>query len=328
MESYAHIKPYLQQVETAMESDLAKEDPRVYGMLIPFIKRGGKRIRPILAFLSCGATGGKYESVVDLAAVIELFHNFTLVHDDIEDNSQFRRGEPALHITHGIPMALNSGDALYTLLWKKLVHLRMPPKNVLELQFLCADAFKRVVDGQGIELEWIGKGRFDVSAGEYFDMIGGKTAALMGLSCEAGAFAAGADLHQRHILRDFGEKIGIAFQIQDDVLNVSGDFESYQKEIGGDISEGKRTLMVVHCLKTAEKKDRKRLVSILSSHSRKKEDVDAAIALLKNYGSVDHARRSAESLVAEAKALLASLPASKDKDALLGIADYVIRREK
>ena len=123
MDTPAQAVPYLQAVERMMEDELSKEDKRVYGMLIPFLKRGGKRIRPTLAILSCGAVGGDRSAVVEPAAVIELFHNFTLIHDDIEDDSQFRRGEPTLQITHGIPVALNSGDALYTFLWKKLVSL-------------------------------------------------------------------------------------------------------------------------------------------------------------------------------------------------------------
>lgn len=327
MESYSHIKPYLEKVETLMQDSLAAEDERVYGLLCPFLKRGGKRIRPVMSLLSCGAVGGSYEAVIEPAAIIELFHNFTLIHDDIEDSSQFRRGEPTLHMTHGIPMALNSGDALYTLLWKRLVNLGMKPPKLARLQRLYADAFKRVVDGQGVELSWIRNGRFDISEDEYVNMIRGKTAALMGLSCEVGAFAGAARKRQQSSLRSYGEKLGIAFQIQDDVLNVTGDFRKYQKEIGGDISEGKRTLMVVHCLGRATPEDRQRLTSILSSHSKQQEDIDAAISLMRKYGSIEHAGSRAARLAADAKKLLAKLPPSRDADALRSIADYVISRE-
>ena len=193
---YSHIKPYIEKVERLIKEELANEDEQVYGILSPFIMRGGKRIRPALALLSCGATGGSYDDVLEPAAIIELFHNFTLIHDDIEDNSQFRRGEPTLHITHGIPMALNSGDALYTLIWKKIVSLDLEKST--ELQKLCADSFKRVVDGQGIEISWIRSGRMDVSEDEYLKMIRGKTSAVMGLSCEVGAFMAGAEHRERN----------------------------------------------------------------------------------------------------------------------------------
>ncbi len=323
---YSHIKPHLEKIERLMKKDLDDEDERIYGMLGTFILRGGKRIRPALALLSCGAAGGSYDDVLDAAAIIELFHNFSLIHDDIEDNSQFRRGEPTLHITHGIPMALNSGDALYTLIWKKITSLDLEPKRLIKLQGLCVDAFKRVVDGQGIEIAWIRSGRFDVSEDEYLQMISGKTSALMGLSCEVGAFM--GDERHRKPLCAYGEKIGAAFQIHDDILNVTGDFEKYKKEIGGDISEGKRTLMVVHCLRKAKAAERKRLISILSSHSKAEDEIEEAIRILKDNGSIDYARDYAHRLVEDAKRHISTLPDSKDKDSLTSVADYVISRER
>ncbi len=327
MELHQGVKSHLSEVERIMQDELGREEPRVYGLLAPFLKRGGKRIRPALCLLSCGAVGGKYEDALQPAAIIELFHNFTLVHDDIEDDSRFRRGEPTLHVSHGIPIALNSGDALYTLLWDKLVSLKMPPSKLVRLEQLYAAAFKRVVEGQGLELAWIREGRFDVSEEEYLRMINGKTSALMGLSCEAGAMIGGGGKRLRSALRDYGEKIGAAFQIQDDVLNLTGDFEKYKKEIGGDITEGKRTLMVVHCLAHGAEKDRQRLTTILSSHSKEKADLEEAIAILKGCGSIDYARKRAEKLVKEARKRIGSLKDGDDKANLLAIADYVVNRE-
>jgi geranylgeranyl diphosphate synthase type I len=306
-----------------MEKELDEEDERIYGMLSPFIMRGGKRIRPVLALLSCGAVGGKYSDAIQPAAMIELFHNFTLIHDDIEDDSQFRRGEPTLHITHGIPIAINSSDALYTLIWKKIVSMEMPSKRLMELQRMYAESFKRVVDGQGIEISWINSGRFDVKEQEYLKMIEGKTSALIGLSCEVGAFLGNHEY--REILKNYGEKIGAAFQIHDDILNVTGDFKKYKKEIGGDISEGKRTLMVVYSLRNSPKK--KKLVSILTSHSKNKEDIEEAINILKDSGSIEYASSYSDKLVKEAKEQIKELPDSKDKKSLIKIADYVISRE-
>ncbi|MFH1520608.1 MAG: polyprenyl synthetase family protein [Candidatus Micrarchaeota archaeon] len=328
MELYSHIKSYLDKVEITIEKELSNEDSRTYGMISPFIRRGGKRIRPALMFLSCGASGGKYESVVQASVILELFHNFTLIHDDIEDNSDFRRGEPTLHITCGLPIALNSGDALYTLLWKKLVFLDMKQSLLSKLQKLYSSAFKKVVDGQGIELSWIHSGRFDISEKEYLTMINGKTSTLISLSCEAGGLLAGASKKVMVALHDYGEKIGAAFQIQDDILNLTGNFETYKKEIGGDISEGKRTLMVVHCLEKANEANKSSLISILSSHSKNQEDILTAITILDKHGSIDYAKSYAKNLVADAKKELRLLPDSEDKKALLSIADYVINRER
>lgn len=327
MELHPAVKSGLSEVERSMGEVLSKQDPRVYGLLVPFLKRGGKRIRPALCLLSCGAVGGKPRDALGPAAIIELFHNFTLIHDDIEDDSRFRRGEPTLHVSHGIPMALNSGDALYTLLLELLVLLDMKPARLVKLQKLYVSDFRRVVEGQGIELSWIREGRFNISEQDYLAMIDGKTSALIGLSCEAGAFVGRAGKRQCRMLREYGESIGAAFQIQDDVLNLTGEFEKYQKEIGGDITEGKRTLMVVHCLSKADEKDKQKLTAILASHSKEKADIDEAIAILRRYGSIDYAAKRAEKLVNQAKKRLRSLKDGEDKAGLLAIADYVVNRE-
>ncbi len=328
MDLYKSIAPELAKIEEEIEEMLKDEPEEVYGMLIPFVKSGGKRIRPALAILSCKATGGKSGDVIMPATLIEMFHNFTLVHDDIEDNSHFRRGEPTLHKKYGIPLALNSGDALYTLIWDKLANIDVDGDKYKEIHRMFASDFKRVVEGQGIELDWEHNNKFDVTEEKYFDMIGKKTAALMGLSCETGAFLAGADEKTRKALRNFGESIGTAFQIQDDVLNIIGDFEKYQKEIGGDITEGKRTLMVVHAMKNAEKDEKKKMLSILSSNSSKKEDIDYVIEIFKKHGSIDYAKNHAMRMVGDAKKQLDVLDDSEEKNTLISVADFVVKREK
>lgn len=326
MSLYPQISEDLSEVERVMSETLGKEDPRVYGMLSPFITRGGKRIRPALCILCCRACGGKAGDAVGPAAIIELFHNFTLIHDDIEDGSRFRRGEPTLHISHGLPVALNSGDALYTLLWKKLVGMEMSAARLVKLERLYAEAFKKVVDGQGVELSWIGSGRFDVSEKEYLEMISGKTSALMGLSCEAGALLSGAGKRDRAALRDYGELIGSAFQIQDDVLNLTGEFDKYKKEIGGDITEGKRTLMVVHALAGSPRAGRLR--ELISSHTQDPKEIGEAIEIMREAGSIEHARKAAQGMADSAKKRVSFLPESADRQSLIAIADYVIARER
>lgn len=317
MEFNSQTKSTLNAIEKTMEKMIKEEDSIIYGVLWPFISRGGKRIRPALSALSLMALGGNVNSIVIPASIIELFHNFTLIHDDIEDESQFRRGHPTMHIAHGIATALNSGDALYTLIWKNIVEL----SSDKELQKLYVEGFKRVVDGQGHEINWIQTSKFDVTEEEYLKMISGKTAALMGLSCEIGAYFSKKAYREK--LRDYGEKIGLAFQIQDDVLNLTGEFDKYQKEIGGDITEGKRTLIVVHCLKHS--KDGNRLKEILSSKDPKL--INEAISIMENSESIEYARKFAKNLIQDAKKDLSDLPESQYKQSLINLADYVISRE-
>jgi len=321
------VRPEIKKVEKYIAGVLEPEPKEIYGMLLPYIMRGGKRIRPILAVLCCRAVGGNPEDVIKPAGIIEMFHNFTLIHDDIADNSQFRRGEPTLHITHGTPIALNSGDALYTLLWRELVNLEIETKKLIWLQKGYVETFKDVAEGQGMELSWEREKKFDISEDEYLNMISGKTASLLSLSCEMGAFFGGADEETRRALSEFGFRIGTAFQIQDDILNITGEFEKYQKEIGGDITEGKRTLMIIHFLGSCGKTDGERLRKILGEHGSRKDDIDFVIRALEKSGSLAYAQKKAARLIEEAKSSLSILRDSDEKRALYEICDYIISRE-
>lgn len=325
---YDLVKPEIKEIERYIEKVLRSEPEDVYGMLLPYILRGGKRIRPMLAILCCRAAGGDAREVIIPAGIIELFHNFTLIHDDLMDDSQYRRGQPTLHISHSMPIAINSGDALYTIVWRELINLKMDVKKLITIQKLYVDAFKEVAQGQGTELAWEKEKRFDISEEEYFSMINGKTASLIGLSCKVGAWLGGADSKTCNRLQRFGEKIGAAFQIQDDVLNVTGTFEKYQKEIGGDITEGKRTLMVVHCLRHCDEATRSRVVQILSDHSRDKKDIDFVISSFEETDSIKYTKEKALRLLNEAEAEVSKLPGSEEKKALIAICDYIISRER
>jgi geranylgeranyl pyrophosphate synthase len=324
---YELAKPDVAEVERYIASVLEPEQKEVYGMLLPYIMRGGKRMRPMLAILSCRAVGGDPKAVIKPAGIIEMFHNFSLIHDDIADSSQFRRGEPTLHVSHGTPIALNSGDALYTLLLKELVGLDMPRAKHLELQRRYIATFKQVVEGQGAELAWERSGRFDVSEDEYLAMVNGKTSALIGLSCEMGAYMCGAPKRVCSRMARFGQKVGAAFQIHDDVLNVTGSFEKYKKEIGGDVTEGKRTLMVIHCLKHCDAAEGDRIRGILKGHSARKEDIDCVISSFQKHGSVEYAHGISARLVDEARSEISKLDASEAREALLALCDYAISRD-
>ena len=323
------VSEEMKAVEQQIEDYIVKRDERTYGFLLPFIKRGGKRIRPLVALLCFRAYEGKdIEEVKKVAAIIEMFHNFTLIHDDIEDNSKFRRGEPTLHVQEGIAAALNSGDALYTLIWKEMSHLDMDEKKLVEIMKMCTDAYSEVADGQGLEIHWENKGVFDITEDDYFDMIEKKTAALIGLCCRVGAYLAGAPEEEQKAAENFGRKIGIAFQIHDDVLNISGNFKTYQKEIGGDITEGKRTLMVVKVLENGEKEDVDKLKEILSGNTGNPDEIKKAIEILKKYDTLDYAENKAKKLVDDAKDSIKGLKDSKYKEGLMELADFVVTREK
>ncbi|MDO8553410.1 MAG: polyprenyl synthetase family protein [Candidatus Micrarchaeota archaeon] len=328
MDFYELVKTELIEVEMEMEQLIPKEPKEVYNFIVPFFQRGGKRIRPALTIIYCAALGGDISKAILPATIIELFHNFTLIHDDIEDNSLMRRGQPTLHVSHGIPIALNSGDAFYTLIWDVINNLDWPPQKLIELQRMYSSSFRRVVEGQGIELAWYRDDKFDITEKDYFAMISGKTAALIGLSCELGGYLVGVDKKKLLSLRRFGEKLGLAFQIQDDILNIIGDFKTYKKEIAGDITEGKRTLMVVRVFEKATFDEKEQLRKILSSNTRDEKELNTVVLLFKKYNSIDYARTIAMKFTDEAKKEISWLPETKYKKALIRFADFVVNREQ
>ncbi len=331
------IMEYLASQAQVFDREIEKVVPRnrepfeVYGVLWDFLDRGGKRFRPAMAKLSYEAVGGKEAEeaalVVPIGAAIEMFHNFTLIHDDIEDDSDMRRGKPTLHRAYGTPLAINAGDGLFMMVWEALLKSRLPPEKLLAAQRVLSTAFRRVLEGQAVELNWYREKRFDISEENYFRMVEGKTGALISASCEVGALMGGATAEQLKALKEFGMAVGIAFQIQDDVLNLAGKEEKYGKEIGGDISEGKRSLITIHALTHAPPKERKRLAEILSARTKDTKQVSEAISICQNAGSIDYAAERAKKMVDDAKKGLMVLPNNAASRRLLQLADFFIYRE-
>ncbi|MEM4331931.1 MAG: polyprenyl synthetase family protein [Candidatus Micrarchaeia archaeon] len=304
-----------------------REPASVYELAWDFLNRGGKRIRPYLLLTSVEAFNGNPEDALEIAAGIEIFHNFTLVHDDIEDNSEMRRGKPCLHISYGIPLAINAGDGMFAHVFKSLKESRLTPYQKDRIIGMFAEAFIGVVDGQGYEIGWIENNMWDISEKMYLDMAGGKTGDLMGACTQIGSFIGGASERDMEEMRLFGYEIGLAFQIQDDVLNLVGEEEKYKKEIGGDIREGKRTLIVIKALERLGENEKRELISILAKKENTHEEIVRAIELMKGCGAIDYAKEYAERLVASAKNRLSVVKNAEKKEELEAIADMFIKRE-
>lgn len=268
-----------------------------------------------------------YDIVVDGA------HNFiadgvvvhnTLFHDDIEDDSEERRGKPCVHRIYGIPLAVNAGDVLLMSVIQQM--LRVKNKKS---QKILADNFILVGEGQAYDINWVRENRWNLTEKDYEMMVTRKTGVLIGAACAAGAVIGGADEKTVKILYEYGRSIGMAFQIQDDILNLIGDVKKYGKEIGGDITEAKRTLMVIHSLNRGSKEDRKRLIRILSAHTRNQKEIREAIGIMKRNGSIDYAIAYAKDLIEKSKVKLAKAKLKKNPStkALFDFADFFINRE-
>ncbi|MEW6529080.1 MAG: polyprenyl synthetase family protein [Candidatus Micrarchaeota archaeon] len=328
MEFEKFVLDDIAEIENKIKAMIPPEPKEVYNLLEEYIFRGGKRIRPAIIMLVFRALGGKdKQNAISVAALIELFHNFTLIHDDIEDSSEFRRGKPTLHLSHGIPIALNSGDAIYTIIWNNLLALDLPAEKKIKLVSILGRGFQRVVEGQGIELNWYKEKKIDIYEEEYYNMISGKTGALMGTVCEAGAYLAYADPESLERFYNFGKSLGIAFQIQDDILNLIGDFKEYKKEIGGDITEGKRTLMIIHAMAHSNEEEKKKLLHILLSNTRDRKKIDYAISIMKKYGSIDYAKLKARCFVEKANSFIETFQESKEKNELKKLLFCITNRK-
>ncbi len=327
MDAGEYISSRAKVVEEAVFAEIPEEPEEVYAMLREFVGRGGKRIRPVLALASASACGGEEKDALPFAVAVELFHNFTLIHDDVEDSSPMRRGKPTLHMEYGVPIAINSGDALYNIVWASLFG-KLGAERLYGGAPILLRAFRMVADGQGMELSWYRGKRFDISEGEYLRMVGGKTASLIGASCEIGAYAAGAGEARRKALQEFGEKIGLAFQIKDDVLNLTADPGKYRKKIGEDIEEGKRSLITIHLIANSQPDVKARVVEVLGKGEKSAEEVQEIIGLAKECGSIAYASDYAERLVQEAKGGLEALGSGGGRGLMESLADYIVEREK
>ena len=303
----------------------------LYTPLSAFTANAGKRHRPLICMLAATAVGGSFESARSAAAAIEHFQSGALIHDDIADNGQLRRGKPCMHLTEGTGLAINCGDLALTMVTKTVLDDPTLESDVkLRVLHELTEMIVRTIEGQALDLGWVRDGRFDISVDDYLDMATHKTAFYSGATpLAAGAIIGGGSDEQIEALRAFGLHTGLAFQIQDDLLNLVGTKEAANKDFRTDITEGKRTLVVVHALQNAAPEARERLVEILSSKERDPEVLAEAVAIMEETGSIDYARTFAEDLTLNAKARLAgALPPSQYRDLLVSMADWFVNRLK
>ena len=302
-------------------------DAYLYAPLAKYSANGGKRTRPVVCFLGCMAVGGSAELASSAAASVEHFHTAALIHDDIADEGELRRGEPCLHLTMGLGLAINAGDlALSQVTGTVLQDDRLDDATKVRVLGELVRMTTRTIEGQALDIGWARDARWDISEDDYLVMASHKTAyysVAVPLAC--GAIIGGGTDEQVEALRSFGMAAGLAFQLQDDLLNLVGDKESVAKDFRCDITEGKRTLMVVHALANPQVSEELR--GILSAHTTDSELLARAVELMEQAGSIAHARELSLKLVREAKEALAPVElAQPAKDLLFSMADFFIER--
>jgi geranylgeranyl diphosphate synthase type II len=238
----------------------------LYELMLDYPLRGGKGLRPALCVATCQALGGSLSGVLPSAAVLELYHNAFLIHDDVEDGSEKRRREDTLHRVHGVPIAVNVGDGMLALTLRPLLdntrHLGLG--RALRVLEAVAEMARESAEGQMLELDWIRRLDWTADDRAYFRMVHKKSAWYSFVTpVTVGAIAAGAAPTLLARLRRFATLLGVAFQIQDDVLNLLGEEARYGKEIAGDLWEGKHTLILIHAVRSASAGERRRARQIL-----------------------------------------------------------------
>jgi geranylgeranyl diphosphate synthase type I len=330
---------YLPPLEVEMRAVVQSADPRhtgLFGMLHyllgwadasfnPCQGRTGKRIRPVLCLLACETCGGDWEQALPAGAAIELMHNFTLVHDDIEDEDETRRGCPAVWTLWGKAQAINAGDALFGLANSALLRLAergVPARAVLAALTLFNRTELALTCGQYLDIGF--ENRDSVSVGDYLAMIEGKTAALVACACDMGALIAAASDTRRENLRSFGHHLGLAFQMRDDILGIWGDPSVTGKPKGADIARRKKSLPILYGSEQSEE-----VRGLLAQETLTPADVYRATELLQDAGTREYVEQLAQEHHAQALAALEEVnlqgPAA---EALHELAQKLLNREK
>ncbi len=254
------VEGYIELINRAVANIEYPQTP--FGLYEPVkyqLDMGGKRVRPLLTLMACDMFGGDVNSAISPALGLEIFHNFTLLHDDVMDKAEIRRGRPTVHIAWSENTAILSGDAMQIIATQKVCDA---PANVhKEVLDLYNKTALEICEGQQYDMEF--ENRDDVTVEEYINMIRLKTAVLIGCALKMGAIIAEATPEQSEALYKFGENIGLAFQLQDDYLDVYGDAKTFGKKIGGDILNNKKTYMLISAMTLAKGEIKERLVSLL-----------------------------------------------------------------
>jgi geranylgeranyl pyrophosphate synthase len=316
--------------KTVFELDLDAYSAGCNEPIWDLLDRGGKRFRPILTCICSEAVGGKWEDGLKIAPIVELVHNGTLMQDDVEDDSVARRGEPCTHHKFGIDTAVNTGTIMFFWPMVKIMNdeFSLGQDKKLKIYDLYIKELLRVCSGQVWDIAWH-HGGFTPNEAQYLNMCLSKTGVLTKFACQLGAIMGNSNEKQYFALGEFGQIVGVGFQIQDDILELTeADFKKGKGSIGGDIHEGKRTLIVIRTMEVASEEDKKRLTEILDSHTEKEEEITEALAIINKYDGIPYAKKRAEELVEQAwKNVDSVLEESNAKTVLKKFAEYLVDRK-
>jgi len=286
---------------------------------------GGKRLRPSLAMLVADCVAGEGGRALPFGLALEIIHNFTLVHDDIMDRDDYRRGVKTVHKKWDEPTAINAGDALFARAFEILTTVEVTPEVFRELVYDVANMVRRIGEGQQWDMEF--ERRKDVTEKEYIQMIERKTALMFMTGAKGGALIAGGTRRQVDAMWDYGQHLGIGFQIHDDWLNLAGDPKKFKKPIGGDLVTGKKTIIVLHAFENAGKKELAPVMKVFGKNKGTKAQLSQAIEALRAAGALDYAQDQAKAHADRALEQLKTLPDNEHREILRQLVKYMVERD-
>lgn len=310
----------LKRVEKAIGTDTICSVEAVTAISHHLQKSGGKRLRPALLLLASGACGYSGDAAIRLGAVVEIIHTATLVHDDVIDEADVRRGKPSINLRWGNQTSVLAGDWLYM----QAFNLALRERNFYVLDLLI-ELTQMMVEGELMQLEWLG--RLDVTEDEHLSLVHRKTAYLFSVCARLGAILAGADPKDEQRLGDYGWNLGMAFQLADDLLDFTASERVLGKPVGSDLREGKVTLSMILALKQCTPAERESVRRVITEQSYDAAPFRSVLGLLDKYGTIERVRVRALDYIENATAQLVSLPESNYKRALYSVTEWVVDRE-
>jgi geranylgeranyl diphosphate synthase type II len=319
------LEKYSQALATKLGESVQIKDPvQLYEPLSYIVSLGGKRLRPILTLMSCEFFGSSFEKAMDAALAVELFHNFSLIHDDIMDNAPLRRGEITVHEKWDLNTGILSGDAMLILAYQLFENYK--PSLFQELAKLFSKTALQVCEGQQYDVDF--ETRDDVSLSEYIKMIDYKTAVLVGASMKMGAMVADASLSCQENIYTFGRNLGIAFQLQDDYLDAFGNPENFGKQLGGDIITNKKTILYLLAMERATEAQINELTGLYSIQPENPSDkIKNVMAIFESSGAAELTRKEIVKYTQKANDVLDKIAiSSENKKVLRDFGDYLMKR--
>tara|TARA_B110000014_G_scaffold259373_1_gene247077 strand:+ start:1077 stop:2057 length:981 start_codon:yes stop_codon:yes gene_type:complete len=311
-------------IDKALREYLKIREPRkLYNATAHIPLAGGKRLRPVMALITCEMVGGDSKKAIPFAAALETIHNFTLVHDDVMDDDDLRHGVDACHTVYGLSTAILAGDTLFAYAFEMITDCDIEDGIKADLVKNVAYVVRKIAEGQQMDINF--EEEETVNANEYLEMIRLKTSILFGAAAYGGAKIGGTSEKEARLLEEMATNVGLGFQIWDDYLDATASEEILGKPSGSDIRQGKRTLLVIEALNRADASDRKKLIEILDSKNTEKE-IEEAVNIMDRCGALEECHKQANAYLKDARKTLSNYPQSEARDLFEELLEYMVTR--